>query len=99
MKTLYRGHVPLEPIDRKAQSRGRPDPRDIYFPPDDGYPRLKFKSHEILWLLSRGVSDIDAARLVGCHRSYPGGVKARFALLSPEHVLRIFASIPWPHEL
>lgn len=59
-----------------------------YFPPDEGYRRAPYKSWEILWLLSQGVSDTSTIRQkVGCTSRYVSLVKQRYARYSPESVL------------
>lgn len=85
---------PHELVSPKRQDR--PGPIDLYWPPDDGYPRLPTFKLEALWLMSQGASNSTIAQLTGCYKSYPYMLKSRLSKLSEEKILELFDSIPWP---
>lgn len=78
--------------------KARPNPIDVYWPPDDGYPRLKWMSHEILWLLAQDRKNQEIIKLTGCHKSYVSLVKKRYKLRGESFVLTLLRSLEWPLE-
>ena len=73
---------------------------DLWFPPMDGYPRLKYMYLEVLWCLSRSMKPRFIAEFVGCSVQYVWIVKNRFSKKSEGEVLEIYKSIceEWPDE-
>ena len=93
-KVVWRGEGAQAPQPKPT----RPKPEDIYWPPDEGYPRLDFLYLEILWAMSRGIKTRHIIALTGCSRSYIHAVRARFRKKSPNNLLMVFRSIPWPQS-
>ena len=80
-------------VKRKRVERLKP--YEVFYPPDHGYPHLKHKYLEVLWLMSQGLRDSDIQRIVKCHSSYPGAVRDRFSKMTPSQLLEKYRSIPW----
>lgn len=76
----------------------RPDPLEIYWPPDDGYPRLPTMRLEILWGISQGIRYRDLYKLVGCRATYPRTVVERSRKHPPLELLQQLSQSGWPLE-
>lgn len=77
----------------------KPDPADLYWPPDDGFPRLPFRSWEILWCLAEGWNTRTIQAVVGpFSQGYVSKVRARYRALGITRTLQVLASIHsyWP---
>lgn len=60
---------------------------DWYFPPHDGLPRHRFKSHEILWCIAQGYPTRVIRQLVGVKAKYISKVKHRYKKRDPAKAL------------
>ena len=90
---VYPGKRIANKVKHKRPERLRP--HEVFYPPDSGHPRLKYKILEVMWLMSLGVKDSDISRIVQCSKSYPGEVRTRLSRLTPAKVLEKYQSIPW----
>ena len=72
---------------------------NLYYPPHEGHPELRYKSWAILWCLSRGYSPREIQKLVGPFSpGYVSLVRSRYRALGMQRALSTLGEIEkvWP---